>query len=572
MAHDPITARILRWRVAGLSTRIGQVLLIGLLCWFSNHEMVVLPWLAVATLTALVDANLSRLELNAPDEPRRGWATYASAVASSTAFALVCLIFGVSISYGALGSAMIVGCATVLNNAIMSRGSRRFSLTLVGPSAAVLLSLPTVVQLASHRMEWDIVVLLTIGVAAYVVFIGRLAETLHGESVTLQRALEAAESANAAKSDFLTTVSHEIRTPLNGVLGMAQAMRFDDLTPTQRHRLDVISQSGEALLVVLNDILDLSKIEAGKLELTPADFDLGALARGVHAVFAPAAETKGVAFVLSLDPDVEGGWRGDATRVRQIFYNLVSNAVKFTEAGEVRASVSATDEGLRLEVADTGVGIPADRLDALFNKFVQADSSITRRFGGTGLGLAICRELCAAMGGRIAVSSELGQGSRFVVDLPLERAEALAAPSAQAAATFEAGETLRLLAAEDNPVNQLVLRTLLAQIDVEPTIVHNGREALAAWEAGEWDLILMDVQMPVMDGPTATRAIRAREAETGRAATPILALTANAMSHQLDDYRAAGMNGHIAKPIEVAVLFTAIQSALDGGAGDLAVA
>jgi signal transduction histidine kinase len=576
MAHDLTTARILRWRCADLPMRIGQILLIAPLCWLLNHDPRVVPWAAFAIATAVVDQRIARLELARPGDRRQVWMTSVSSVASSTAFALVIFIFGIHAAWGAMGSAMIVGCAAVLNNAVMTRGSRRFSLTLVAPSAGVLLALPTVVQLASNRMHWDTVALLTVGVAAYVAFIGRLSATLDAESAALTKALVAAEAANAAKSVFLTTVSHEIRTPLNGVLGMAQAMRADALSEPQRQRLDVIRQSGEALLVMLNDILDLSKIEAGKLELEEADFDLATLAASVDAVFAPAAKAKGVGFKTVIEPGVAGAWRGDPHRVRQILYNLLSNAVKFTETGEVLTHLSASDEGIRLEVKDTGVGIPDDRIDSLFTKFVQADSSITRRFGGAGLGLAICRELCTAMGGRIAIDSTLGVGSRFTVHLPLKRAAASPVADAHAiedAAPLEMAPALRLLAAEDNPVNQLVLRTLLTQIGIAPTIVDNGGEAVAAWEAGDWDLILMDVQMPVMDGPTAARTIRAREAETGRAATPIIALTANAMSHQLDDYRAAGMNGLIAKPIDVATLIEVIVAAVDGrDNGDLAAA
>jgi signal transduction histidine kinase/ActR/RegA family two-component response regulator len=470
---------------------------------------------------------------------------------------------------------MVVGCATVLNNAIMSRGSRQFTLTLVGPSALVLIATPALDRTLSGQLHLHIAALLTIGVIAYVVFIARLAETLHRESLVLQRALDAAESANRAKSAFLATVSHEIRTPLNGVLGMAQAMRVDPLSPVQSGRLDVISQSGEALLRILNDILDLSKIESGKLDLEMADFDLEAAVKDACAAFAPTAALKGVGLELTVSPDVSGGWRGDATRVRQIFYNLIANAVKFTDAGQVKVSVEMIDEGVRFEVLDTGVGIPADRIEALFDKFVQADSSITRRFGGTGLGLAICRELCVAMGGRIAVTSTVGEGSRFTVDLPLARASrsALAvAPPPANLTPLTSGDTLRVLAAEDNPINQLVLRTLLGQIGIDPTIVNDGAAAVAAWEASDWDLILMDVQMPVMDGPSAARAIRAREAETRRPATPIVALTANAMSHQLDDYLAAGMTGFVAKPIEVAALFAAIQSAASEAGADEAAA
>jgi signal transduction histidine kinase/ActR/RegA family two-component response regulator len=375
----------------------------------------------------------------------------------------------------------------------------------------------------------------------------------------------AAEAANAAKSTFLATMSHEIRTPLNGVLGMAQAMAGDELSERQRDRLSVIHRSGEALLAILNDVLDLSKIEAGKLELEHMEFELGEVARGAYSAFTALANKKGLSFALDIER-ARGRYMGDPTRLRQILYNLISNALKFTEQGEIRVTAQHNGEMLEVSVRDTGVGIARENLEKLFLKFDQLDSSTTRRFGGTGLGLAICRELAHLMKGEISVESELGLGSKFILRVPLDRVgeEKTAASMAEARAgvAVDGGDiALRVLAAEDNAVNQLVLKTLLHQMGVEPTVVDNGEEAVKAWEGGDWDVILMDVQMPVMDGITATAAIRNREVDLDRPRTPIIALTANAMSHQVEQYLTAGMDGHVAKPIQAAELFEALTRA-----------
>jgi len=391
----------------------------------------------------------------------------------------------------------------------------------------------------------------------------------------LRGAIAQAEAANHAKSNFLAAMSHEIRTPLNGVLGMARAMAGDALSPVQRERLDVVRQSGESLLTLLNDVLDLSKVEAGKLELDVEPFDICAVVESAQAMFSAVAQGKGLVLEMVVDETARGVYLGDAVRLRQIVANLISNALKFTALGRVEVAIVRTRDGLAIRVRDTGIGIPADRIGKLFQKFEQADASTTRRYGGTGLGLAICREFSELMGGSIKVVSREGHGSTFLVELPLEKLETQAAarPAAIVPAAPQpdlAAEALRVLAAEDNKVNQLVLRTLLNQAGIDPTIVGDGKAALEAWEMGAWDVILMDVQMPVMDGLTATRLIRQREAQTGRAPTPIIALTANVMSHQVREYELAGMNVCVAKPIEVAALFASLEQALAMNAGPVA--
>jgi PAS domain S-box-containing protein len=379
----------------------------------------------------------------------------------------------------------------------------------------------------------------------------------------MAHAVAQAEAASQAKSAFLAAMSHEIRTPLNGVLGMAQSMAMEDLSPHQRERLSVIHQSGESLLAILNDILDLSKIESGKLQLEDAEFDLGELAHGVHATFQAIAERSGLDFDLHISASARGVYRGDPLRVRQILCNLVSNALKFTANGGVKIEARRRSGLLTLSVQDTGIGIAPEKIGQLFRKFEQADASTTRQYGGTGLGLAICYDLAQMMGGSIAVDSPAGRGATFLVALPLSKLSGRSAPADHPEhRVSRQWAPIRILAAEDNGTNQLVLRTLLNQAGLEVRIVADGMEAVAAWAEKSWDLILMDIQMPKMDGLTATGVIRSREAAEGRRRTPILALTANAMDHEVAEYKRCGMDGYVAKPIELQKLYAAIEEAV----------
>lgn len=386
-------------------------------------------------------------------------------------------------------------------------------------------------------------------------FLLAISEDITAQQQTAQAlacALEKAEAANAAKSTFLATMSHEIRTPLNGVLGMTQAMEGESPSPRQAQQLAVIRQAGEGLLAILNDVLDLSKIEAGKLELENIEFDLALVVCGVHAAFAPQAALKGLTFDLVLE-DIDGIYLGDQTRVRQILYNFVSNAIKFTQSGRIVAIARETDAGVELSVSDTGLGMTPDALGRAFETFRQADASTTRRYGGSGLGLAISHQLAELMGGQITVETEAGRGSTFTLHAPIHKVARPTLSEAPCSPLLSRG--LRVLAAEDNLTNRLVLEVILAQAAIDLTLVANGAEAVAAWEGGRFDVILMDVQMPVMDGPTAARMIREREAAASRARTPIIALTANVMSHQIAQYATAGMDGHVAKPLSVGNLF-----------------
>jgi len=386
----------------------------------------------------------------------------------------------------------------------------------------------------------------------------------------MQERERAAVQATEAMSRFLATMSHELRTPLNGVLGMAQAMARDALSEPQRERLSVIEGSGAALLSLLNDLLDLSKIEAGKTVLEDGVIDIRELADGARAIFTALSGNKDMELHLTVDPGADGYWRGDPTRVRQVLHNLISNAVKFTDRGSVNVELSHSDEGLTFKVEDTGVGIAPDRLGHVFERFVQADASTTRRHGGSGLGLTICRDLVDLMGGEIRVQSAEGVGTTFTVCLPLVRAEEPQPPVAteRDVDLGMSGAGLRVLAAEDNPTNQIVLKTLLGQVGIHPHVVSNGQEALDAFMASAWDLVLMDIQMPVMDGLTALEKIRQAEHQRGSPRTPVIALTANAMPHHQAEYMAAGMDGIVAKPIDFANLLETMDAVMASADAD----
>ena len=459
-------------------------------------------------------------------------------------------------------SAMLFG-GSILNGIMVSTSSRPLVLASVLPHLAASLVLPVglLMRGAPPLEAFQVFVAMMMVVVATLLTWKQLAATM----AEVHRAQAEAIEANKAKSEFLTVMSHEIRTPLNGVLGMAQAMAADELSGRQRERLEVVSQSGQALLAIVNDVLDLAKVEAGKVELENRPFDLEPTIRQAEATFEAIALSKGLTFTSTVEASAEGRYMGDALRLRQILANLISNAVKFTDAGGITVSARRDGGDLVLIVQDTGPGCTPEQMGRLFRKFEQADVSTTRRFGGTGLGLSICSELSALMGGTIVAEAVEPHGLRFVTRLPLERlgGEDQAVVAVAAVEDAEEARPLRVLAAEDHPVNRQVLTVLLAQAGIVPTIVENGALAVDAWREGDWDLILMDVQMPVMDGPSATAAIRAEEFAEGRDHTPIIALTANVMTHQIEDYRSIGMDAVVGKPIQMDELMRAMARVLE---------
>lgn len=392
-------------------------------------------------------------------------------------------------------------------------------------------------------------------------------DELIGELEIARRAAEAdrrrADQANKAKTEFLAMMSHEIRTPMNGMLGMAQMLQRGDLSEEQQVYAQTIVESGDNLLALLNDTLDLSRIESGRMSLDADEEDPRRIIEGIEALWGPRARDEGLEFTVHVDPSVPARAELDSRKVQQLLTNLVGNAVKFTSTGFVAVKAFAPSDGkLRFEIVDTGPGIPLEAQKRIFEKFTQADASTSRSYGGSGLGLTLCQQFAQLMGGTIHVESEVGEGSTFVVEIPC-RFFAAYVPAEEVTVPVEPDVSmdhdldaedgpLRVLVADDHPINQKLMRAFIERFGYQYEIVENGRQAVDAVAYGNFDVVLMDVQMPVMDGITATAEIRKLPNDRGK--IPVLAITANAMAGQRESYLEQGFDGYVSKPLDTALL------------------
>ena len=551
-------------------TRIVIAAVIGLMAYGLTSTVWPAVWFAAVLIGQVADWWLVRPMRRDPDKPfSLGYRVVVCAFTSLNAF----IYSGVSaylwFSGGVVGQvfAVIHFAGGLLHVTLNMHQARPLLLSTMAPHAIYFLGLPLYSAFTGN--PW-----MGVGVVGGILYLAHLVKAvsqahqvtqeLRDANAEASDARDRAERASAAKSDFLATVSHEIRTPMNAVISAAELLRRTALTPAQAEHVSMLLDAGDVLMGLLNDVLDLSKIEAGKMTLEAADVDLPQKLDALARLWEPRARDKGVELRVSLADDLPRRVRTDPLRLQQILFNLLSNGLKFTDQGKVELRAGVAGERLWFEVRDTGCGMAPEVLARIFAGFEQAEAGTTRRYGGSGLGLAISRRLAELMGGDLTAQSAPGEGSTFRLELPLQEAVAPAADVARCEGgdcdQGDLGE-LRVLLAEDHAVNRRIVALFLEPLGCRLTMAENGRLALDAAEAEAFDVIIMDMQMPVMDGLEAARAIRAGSGPN--ATTPIMALTANALDHHRAAWAQAGVETFLTKPIDP----RALTAALLGAAG-----
>ena len=548
-----------------LKARVGLAGFIALTAWMMAPS----GWPAIWLLAVAVGQAVDWLAFRPLMEEGRGRPDARSLAACCLSCAVNSTIYS-SISiylWGAGETGMVIGSVLIagalLHVTLHLNSVRLILLASVTPHALYFLGLPVCRAILTNTPQ-DY--LIAIGGVLYMTHLlvavrqsAATTKALQQANATATEERNRAEVASAAKSDFLAVVSHEIRTPMNAVMAAATLLDRSRLRPEQREQVGMLKDAGEVLVGLLNDVLDFSKIEAGKMQIEPTTTDVREKLKGLKSLWEPRADANGVAIRLILSPDFPSGLCIDALRLQQILFNLLSNAVKFTQQGEVTVQAEWMAEGstLRIRVSDTGCGIPADRLPLIFNSFEQVDAGVTRRYGGTGLGLAISKRLAELMGGALAVDSHVGVGTTFELTLPSEAVAAVDEMEEQAEAEADLSN-LSILAVDDHPVNRKIVAMLLEPFGCRLSFAEDGAEAVALARDVPFDIILMDMQMPVMDGISATRAIRV---EGANRQTPVIALTANALDVHRQAWLAVDVDNFLTKPIDPAALVSTLERA-----------
>lgn len=543
-----------------LPTRlIIAVVLAGIGYWLAPSVWP-LVWLAAVVVSQLADLTIYRGITDEPG-PRRIMAWAASTAISTAVYsglAIYLWMFAGSVGHM---FGILIAAGGLLHVTIHMHHVRLLLAAAAAPHALIFFGLPLASVVTGDVHMWAIV----LGAVMYVAHLMVAFRQADSTTREIQAERNRAEEASKAKSDFLATISHEIRTPMNAIVSAANLLSGSRLNRAQREQVEMLTDANDVLLSLLNDVLDLSKIEAGKMTIEAADADLRRMLEGLQRLWQPRAADKGLDLRVEIADEVPQAVRVDPLRVKQILFNLISNAVKFTQSGGVTVTLSVTPgrERLAFEVADTGAGIPDDVMRRLFGVFEQGDAGTTRAHGGSGLGLAISRRLASLMDGSLDAASTLGEGSVFRLTLPLVRSAAGAEMEADETAEL-APETLfglRLLAAEDHPVNRRVLELLLAPLGCELAFCEDGGKAVEMAGLEAYDAILMDMQMPVLDGLEATRRIKAGGGPN--AGAPVIALTANALEHHRAAWAEVGVDLFVSKPIDPRQLVSCLVQAAD---------